>query len=271
MEHFFLETQENDRIFCLVENEKSYGTWVICTHGLFQDKSESWFILSKIAKSLNDVNISICRYDSRGCGDSTNQAKDLELSAFFEDIDFIVKYIRDKYKPSKIILLGVGLGCISVCKALEKYDISAVILINPTFGKIFNLDEAFPPLVKQKAIDLGYIDMCESSISEYWLEKLHDAGSQYWNVLGQRINISIFKDLSNIRLEKLFINKNIKKCLTIISCKKEGCIEIYKQLSKNNQDMELRKIEAEPLFTNPRAQDEVVLAVKEWLKQNTEV
>lgn len=265
MQQFYIDVN-GDKIFCILENETYNGTWLICVHNLFQDKSEIWFFLSKIIKAIASPQLSICRYDARGCGDSTNQVKNTDLKMYFEDIDVVIKLIQKSYNPLSIILLGFGIGSFAVCETAKKNRVNAMILINPTFIEIFDYEKAFSKEILERAQKEGYVELDESIINKYWLDRLYYSGVEYENILGQSVNVELLKDLSALKLDT-FIRKAMPlKCLVILSIEKGMCISLCKELAYNDY-IQLEVVDADLSFSHPAVQNKIILHICEWIKQ----
>ncbi|WP_155610630.1 alpha/beta hydrolase [Paenibacillus woosongensis] len=266
VEQVYIENHNaQESLFCLLENSKCNNTWIIGIHGLFQDKCESWFLLSKLARMARELDVSVCRFDFRGSGDSTGDLMDLSLRDFFEDGALIINYVSENYKPSKIILLGVGFGCLVATKLAIDAGINDIILINPTFEPVFDYELGLTESARFMLEQTGTLDLNRNAIVEEWLEKLHYSGSLYWNVLGSQISKRLLQEIKHANLRDYFLTSEVCNWLVVLSVVNEQAIQTVSELVKRSKNGRLCCIDSDPLFTHPKAQSEVVLKVREWL------
>lgn len=266
-EQFFLE-HEKEQLFCLTQNQKEDNNWILCCHGLVQDKCESWFLFSKIAQAAVDIDFSVFRFDFRGHGDSTGDLINITTNDLYQDLVFVIEYIRKTYHPKNLILLGMGYACNLVCKVANEMNLDKVIMINPSAKPIFNYKEALTGEAKKELEENHYLAMNAAKIDYSCLEKIHYSGSIHWNICGVRIGFDLIQEMSKVQLRDIINDGSKLQWYAVISNEKKQEEEFFQNLLQTNQSGQLEIIKGDPLFTHPKLQTKVVAIVKGWLEAN---
>ena len=121
---------KNYTIDLITNGRDDFDNIVLCFHGFNGDKWGGPF--GGLKDRLD--NCLICSFDSCGHGDSEISSEDMRLSDILEEIDIVVKYLKDAFhKP--IVLVANSYGAYRVMWYLIKYkpDIKQVIFVNPAF------------------------------------------------------------------------------------------------------------------------------------------
>ncbi|MCA9486531.1 alpha/beta fold hydrolase [Candidatus Woesearchaeota archaeon] len=87
--------------------EKEGRDAIIMCHGFSGSSSNG--ILSQIAQALSKKYV-VCRFDFRGQGASEGDFYDSSITLELEDLSFVVDYVKKKYSPKNLILLGHSFG-----------------------------------------------------------------------------------------------------------------------------------------------------------------
>ncbi len=263
-QQLFLKVPSGERLFCFLQNARAGNTWALCCHGLFQDKCESWFLLSKLSVALMELGVSVCRYDARGCGDSTGSLSQLGVRDLYDDACSALDFVEHNYAPARTVVIGVGFGCVTACEIADARTLDSVVLVNPTFAPIFDYQQAFKPSAVVELLETKQLDMREGAIELAWLERLHESGSQYWNVLGQSVGLQLLQEISEVSLERVMEGNPSLRWFAIVSSCKEQCVARGAQLLQGGLN-ELQLVDSDPLFTHPKAQMEVVGRIRDWV------
>ena len=258
MKQKFLCLENGERIFCCFTNAQKGNQWFIFCHGLFHDKNESWFILSKLRNKLANETFSICQYDNRGCGDSSGH---MNLHNMINDIQFIYNYIKGKYEPDKIYLVGVGFGCNIACSIADYID--GIILLNPTYGEIFHFDRFFG---YEKRDSDKILNFTEEIISKDLMNILENSGILYWNFYGNCISYKELYEFSNYKLGTQMKNINFPCWQALVSKSKTDVISSLLNYKEKDYRNNLQIIDSDPLFTNPKIIDNILEIIVQWLK-----
>ena len=101
---------------------------IICSHGLFSDKSGSKFVA--LTKHLADKGFVAVRYDHRGCGQSQGLLSETTLSGRCTDLTAVSEFIRrqTQYVNDRIGLMGSSMGgLVSLWEAVRNRIYHAVV------------------------------------------------------------------------------------------------------------------------------------------------
>lgn len=82
--------------------------FIVCCHGLYSSKESKKYV--EMAKMAGKKDISVIRFDFRGCGESAGGIHDSTLGNRAEDLRQVIKYVRRKFNSPKIALFGSSLG-----------------------------------------------------------------------------------------------------------------------------------------------------------------
>ena len=81
--------------------------WIICSHGLYSSKDSDKYL--QLAEQAAQRNISLLRFDHRGCGESNGSFADATLTRRIEDMQAAVEWTRQEHEGS-IALFGSSFG-----------------------------------------------------------------------------------------------------------------------------------------------------------------
>ena len=81
--------------------------WIICSHGLYSSKDSDKYL--QLAEQAAQRNISLLRFDHRGCGESNGSFADATLTRRIEDMQVAVEWTRQEHEGS-IALFGSSFG-----------------------------------------------------------------------------------------------------------------------------------------------------------------
>jgi len=113
---------------------------VIVSHGLFSSKESEKYI--SLGDRFPRKEISLLRFDFRGCGESGGKISESTVSDRIEDLTIAIEFIRSHPRiGTRIGLMGSSLGgYISLIKAAGEEDIRAVVTWATPFT-LFGLEE----------------------------------------------------------------------------------------------------------------------------------
>ncbi|MCK5072730.1 MAG: alpha/beta fold hydrolase [Bacteriovoracaceae bacterium] len=91
--------------------------WIIITHGVGEHLSRHDYFLELFGKDYN-----IFQYDLRGHGQSSGSRGFIKkFRMYMEDLNEVVDYVRQTYKPEKYCLFGHSMGALIVAGYMQKY------------------------------------------------------------------------------------------------------------------------------------------------------
>jgi len=95
--------------------------------------------LRQLANRLADVGFPVLRFDFCGCGDSSGDLEDADISQWLQDISTSITELRSRSGVKQICLVGVRLGAaLSFITAAQQECVSAVVLWDPVVsGKAY--------------------------------------------------------------------------------------------------------------------------------------
>jgi len=109
----------------------SSDDFIICCHGLYSSKESEKYI--KMAEMAGKEDISVIRFDFRGCGESAGSIRDSTLSNRIEDLQEVIRYVRKRFSNARIALFGSSLGGMVAIMAssMDKKIMSLSVLSTP--------------------------------------------------------------------------------------------------------------------------------------------
>ena len=81
--------------------------WIICSHGLYSSKDSDKYL--QLAEKAAQRNISLLRFDHRGCGESSGSFADSTLTRRIEDMQAVVEWTCQEYN-GPIAFFGSSFG-----------------------------------------------------------------------------------------------------------------------------------------------------------------
>ncbi|MFO8132877.1 MAG: alpha/beta fold hydrolase [Thermoplasmatota archaeon] len=115
--------------------------WIICSHGLYSSMASDKY--RQLAEMASQRDISLLRFDHRGCGDSGGDFAGSTLTRRVEDMQAAVRWVRRTY-DGDIALFGSSFGGMVSILAADS-DIKALALMSTphTIEDDPGLDDAF--------------------------------------------------------------------------------------------------------------------------------
>lgn len=89
------------------------------------------YLFVKIARALHSEGFSCLRFDFSGSGESDGLFRDLTVATMEQDLDFVIKELRARHSPSKIILLGHSFGGMIAAMHAGPLSAEGLILLSP--------------------------------------------------------------------------------------------------------------------------------------------
>lgn len=126
-EKIYIDSTDNIKLCGLISNIHKEKIVLMC-HGIRGDKNERGSFTA-LAKEIQNQGYSTLRIDFRAHGESTGIDYEMTISKEIEDIESVIKYLKEKqYK--EIIILGASFGAsiISLVDYKEFPEIKALIL-----------------------------------------------------------------------------------------------------------------------------------------------
>ncbi|MBD3420123.1 MAG: alpha/beta fold hydrolase [Chitinivibrionales bacterium] len=105
--------------------------WVVIAHGFTADRIGKDYLLAKLSKYFAHKAIASLRFDFAGCGESEGEFHEMNMTSMRDNLLSAINYVRKRFVPSKLILLGHSLGG-SVCALLAtRAGADGVVLLAP--------------------------------------------------------------------------------------------------------------------------------------------
>ena len=121
-------------------NEKKAGVFVLLFNP-FLDRIAAFSAQStqvEIARALHVKGINTMHFDYYGTGDSGGELYEIDFNQTLNDVNEIVRYIKNQFSPSKIILFGVRFGADVALHVSKMHDeLDNLILYEPVINGNF--------------------------------------------------------------------------------------------------------------------------------------
>ena len=159
MDHKFLQMKDGTELSVQLK-EVGSQVWIISTHGIGEHLGRHKYIPELFGHDFN-----IFQYDLRGHGRSMGRrAWVQDFSLFMEDLKEIIRFLNEKYRMQRFILVGHSMGALITAAYMQNYVDEAlypekVILNAPPCGASGFLGQVIKVLPSQffkGACDLPY-------------------------------------------------------------------------------------------------------------------
>lgn len=133
LEPFVLKSRGKDML-CLAEyaDYKERGRNVIVIRqGFLGYMSLTYRLMSDFCHILIENSYTTVRFDPLGSGVSEGDSSYMTVYGEIEDLNQVIKHVREEMKPEKIILLGYSLGGLEAAVCANEADVDGLILWSP--------------------------------------------------------------------------------------------------------------------------------------------
>lgn len=166
MIHSFEVSRNGNKIRGFINRPDKEGKYpcLIYSHGFTGHMSDSHFMLAKLSKTLENLNIVSIRFDFLGTGESDGNFKDMTLSNEVADCETVINYAKtlNYIDANNINLIGFSMGgAVATITASKNINlINRAILISPA-ANIANIfmggirNEKIHVLLKEGIIDFN--------------------------------------------------------------------------------------------------------------------
>jgi alpha/beta superfamily hydrolase len=107
------------------------GVWFVFCHGFTGHRIGPGYLFVHLARELETVGVSSLRFDFRGSGESDGHFKDMTIDRMCSDLLSAVCMVREKYEPSRLVLLGHSLGGMIASLCCGKAHADGLALLAP--------------------------------------------------------------------------------------------------------------------------------------------
>ena len=135
-EELWIQTAEKAKLKAYVHNPTGAQAIIMC-HGF--SGCSTGPLGDKLAEMLA-ARFLVCRFDFRGQGKSDGKFFDTCITKELEDLDAVVAFVRNKYSPKSIILLGHSFGAAIATLYAARHPIDRLISLSGEG----NLEHAVP-------------------------------------------------------------------------------------------------------------------------------
>jgi uncharacterized protein len=111
--------------------EHKGAPWFILAHGFTGHRIGPGYLFARLSRELADAGFSSLRFDFAGAGESDGTFPDMTIATMRSDLLSAVKYVKKRFAPKKLVLLGHSLGGMiaSICCVGAKPD--GLVLLAP--------------------------------------------------------------------------------------------------------------------------------------------
>jgi uncharacterized protein len=239
------------RLKTYLHNKKKYNTSIIFCHGFTGDSSSVFF--PKMAKSLAE-NFMICRFDFRGQGLSEGRFYDISISSELEDLDSVVKYIKEKYEPSHIILLGYSFGAAVGLLYAAKNNLSGFISLSGEGNLIKAIDYEFNSKQLSEIEQNG-----ETEVFNWGARRKDKLGKQFLEDMRKYSTPEAAKALRASKTPVIMFHGTVDKVIPYIASEEIA----------NILGLTLKSVDGAShsynFISNPKLIDQVIESLKQWI------
>lgn len=242
--------------------KKDIKAGAIIIPGFSQPKCDVDYIMSRLARRLEEEGIFVLQMDPRGHGDSPDNLEDVTLDTLREDIDCGIDYLKENLSK-KISVYGVSRG-LNAAILSENQKLNGIAGISP-----YCLD---PKVIE------GVWGNFDSEIVEIFdvyrrnekdIKAFFDSvGARETNYLGQKISEKVIRQLMNYSSLDSLISWKDKGCWLFYQ--KDCDKEIERYAFKKNSYLALDKYADNPLPRVAMWQHDVIESIVSFVNSNIE-
>ncbi|MBD3314158.1 MAG: alpha/beta fold hydrolase [Chitinivibrionales bacterium] len=153
------------------EPSQSQGIWVIFSHGFTSHRLGPQYLHVGMARTLARRGVGSVRFDFAGAGESEGPFHQLTVSTMVADLRTACLWVRDRYAPGKLIVLGHSLGGCVAAMAVDQIEIDGCILL-AAVARPMIMAQAYRKTVSAQANADGYYEVGAHEMSLDFLEDL---------------------------------------------------------------------------------------------------
>jgi alpha-beta hydrolase superfamily lysophospholipase len=223
------------------------STWVIMAHGFTGDRIGKGYLLVKLSKFLLENSISSLRFDFAGAGESDGNLKDTTIESMVNDLSTAVRYVRQHYKPSRLLVLGHSFGGLIASLLTAESSVDGVILLAP-------VADPSRQATKEKTVHL--------------ISKLSDELFYYGP---HQLSITFFNSFKDVNGPAVL--KNFKNPVLLIQGEKDQTVQPddskqYLESGENHNVSYVLIKGADHHFLSVKQRQELTHHVQMWLKEH---
>lgn len=150
------------------------GTWVVFSHGFTSQRLGPEYLHVGIARSLAECGAGCVRFDFAGAGESDGRFDEMTVSTMVADLVRAASWVRDRYAPARLVLLGHSLGGTVAAMAASEAAADGLILLAPV-ARPLKLAEGYRAVMERGVNGDGYYELGAHEMSLGFLHDLGDA------------------------------------------------------------------------------------------------
>lgn len=135
-----LKSREKDML-CVIDykNKETKGKKVVLyKHGFMGHKITPHRMIVNLAHKLTELGYTVVRFDCIGSGDSEGDCSYTTFGGEVEDTLEVIKYIKEKLKPEKFVILGYSMGGLVTSLVSEFVETDGIVLWSPVADPFYN-------------------------------------------------------------------------------------------------------------------------------------
>ncbi len=217
-------------------------------------------VYRQLAIQLSNVGIPSLRFDYYGCGDSSGDCEQGQISQWLSDVSTAIGEMRRRYCVERICLVGLRLGgTMSAMIGAEREDIDGMILWDPVVKGERYIRE----------LESSHLDMLRDA---HVKTNQHISDNKHLEILGFPMTDSMIADLKNI--DVLTIQQRpARNILLIESNEKAGQGRFREHLESIKTQVEYQCIPSLQLwiwveaFSKVQVPYQILMAINTWISK----
>ena len=126
MQETWIPTERKAKLKAFVYGAQHKTALIVC-HGFTGNSSGIFF--PELSKQLSKDYL-VCRFDFAGQGKSEGLFYDTSITSELNDLDSVVRYIKDQYSPQKVVLIGHSFGAAIASLYAQDHQIDGLVLLS---------------------------------------------------------------------------------------------------------------------------------------------
>ncbi len=169
----YFESPRDEKVIrgSLHVTEPQNGNWFVFCHGFTGQRMGPGYLFVKIARDLAEAGFCSMRFDFTGSGESDGLFADMNVATMKSDLVNVTEYLKQKYCPSRIILLGHSFGGMIAAFCAKQIGASGIVLLSPV-GDPTGLIRRRKGLIESGANSDGYYENGPHEMSIGFLDSL---------------------------------------------------------------------------------------------------
>lgn len=150
------------------------GVWVVYSHGFTSQRLGPEYLLVGLGRHLAAQGVGSVRFDFAGAGESEGRFDEMTVSTMVADLLRACTWVRERYAPSRLVLLGHSLGGCVAALAADEADADGLVLL-ASVAHPLDIARNYKGIIAEEANAEGYYEVGAHEMSLAFLRDLEGA------------------------------------------------------------------------------------------------